>query len=178
MKRHLLTAVFLGCTMVVGLANAQESQTAPVTVSIDLSAEVISIELGAAPDVEFVYATPEDYNTAQVIAKPAHFTVVSNQSYEVSVLAQGEFTVNATNEEPIPLDAVQVSVDGSTTGAGTTAVVPLTTTAGETTVLATAAPASLGTIFNINYTIPDATPLLDKVPQEYSTTVVYTATQL
>lgn len=171
-------AGILCCILVVGQANAQEDQAAPVTVSIDLSAEVISIELGAAPDVEFVYATPEDYNTAQVVAKPAHFTVVSNQSYEVSVLAQGEFTVNATNDEPIPLDAVQVSVDGTTTGAGTTAVVPLTTTTGASSILTTAAPASLGTVFNINYTIPDATPLLDKVPQEYSTTVVYTATQL
>lgn len=158
-------------------ARAQAS-TAPVTVAIDLTAPVISITLGADPDVLFTYATAEDYTTPQVVAKPGHFTVVSNQDYEVSVVAQGEFTVNAANDEPIPLEVVQVTVDPSTTGAGTATMVPLSTTASEATVLATEAPATVGTLYNINYTIPDATPLLDKVPQVYSTTVIYTATQL
>ncbi|GGH03970.1 hypothetical protein GCM10007415_45190 [Parapedobacter pyrenivorans] len=152
--------------------------TAPVTVSIDLTAPVISITLGADPNVTFVYDSPEDYTTPQVVNKPGHFTVVSNQDYEISVVAQGEFTVNAANDDPIPLEVVQVAVDPSTTGAGTTEIVPLTTAASDATILATDAPATTATLYNINYTIPDATPLLDKFPQVYSTTVVYTATQL
>lgn len=168
--------MFIGATS-VHQATAQVSTT-PVTVSIDLTAPVISITLGADPEVLFTYATAEDYTTPQVVAKPGHFTVVSNQNYEVSVVAQGEFTVNAANDAPIPLNVVQVTVDPSTTGAGTTTMVPLSTTASEATLLATDAPATAGTLYNINYTISDATPLLNKFAQAYSTSVIYTATQL
>lgn len=157
------------------LAQAQTDQTGNVTVSIDLTAPVISIDLGADPNVTFVYSTPEDYTTPQVEPKVGHFTVVTNQDYEVTVQATEEFTVIPENASPIPLSVVQVSVDPSTTGGGTPAIVPLSSTAGT---LVTDGPATIGTTYNINYTIPDATSLIDKVPEVYSTTVIYTATQI
>lgn len=168
------TLIFTG-VLVAGQVMAQTDQTAPVTVTIDLTAPVLSIDLGASPNVSFVYATPEDYTTPQVEPKVGHFTVVSNQVYDVTVAAQEAFTVVPENDSPIPLSVVQVSVDPSTTGGGTPAVVPLSQTAGT---LVTDGPATLGTTYNVNYTIPDATSLINKQPEAYSTTVIYTATQL
>lgn len=174
-KFCFVTGITIAGLLSIHQVKAQTDQTAPVTVTIDLTAPVLSIDLGADPNVEFVYATPEDYTTPQVEPKLGHFTVVSNQVYDVTVAAQEEFTVVPENDSPIPLGVVQVSVDPSTTGGGTGAVVPLAQTAGT---LVTDGPATLGATYNINYTIPDATSLINKQPEEYSTTVIYTATQL
>lgn len=175
-KYYLVTGIALiSGILSVNYAFGQSDQTAPVTVTIDLTSPVLSIDLGADPNVDFVYATPEDYTTPQVEPKISHFTVVSNQAYDITVAAQEEFTVIPENDSPIPLSVVQVSVDPSTIGGGTPSVVPLSQTAGT---LVSDGPATLGTTYNINYTIPDATSLLNKQPEQYSTTVIYTATQL
>lgn len=147
-------------------------QTDPVNVNIDLTASVISIDLGTAPDVTFVYATAEDYTTEQVENKPGHFTVVSNQPYDISLVANTEFT--SPSSEEIPLGIVNVSVVDATNG-GTLNTVPLSLTGG---VLVESATPSTNAVYNINYTIADAAPLVGLPAEVYNTTVTYTATQL
>lgn len=174
-KSSLLAILVFALVFSIESANAQSDQTAPVTVNIDLTAAVLSIELGGTPTVNFVYGSPADYTVSQTQPKPGHFTVISNQAYDITVEAQAQFTVDAGNATPVPLDVVEVSVDPATANGGSLATQPLSP--GPLAIVSGASPTA-GATYNVNYTIPDATPLLGKVPLVYSTTVIYTATQL
>ncbi|WP_129716021.1 hypothetical protein [Pedobacter sp. SYP-B3415] len=155
---------------------AQSSATSqPVTVNIDLSASVISIALGATPTVNFVYASAADYTAPKTVSKPGHFTVVSNRNYTITAAAQTPFTVVATDPTPLSLGVVNISVDPATLNGGTPATQALSQTPAP--IITNAVP-TVGAVYNINYAIPDATPLLGRSASIYSTTVVYTATQL
>lgn len=176
MKKNLTTgvlALFMVAFILVSKAQAQPGQTDPVTVNIDLTAEVISIDLGADPTVDFVYAEAADYATEQVVNKPSHLTVVSNEPYNISVAAQDEFT--SSSADLVDLGIVSVSVDAATANGGTLNTVPLSQTDG---LLVENADATTASTFNVDYTISDATPLLNVAREMYTTTVIYTATQL
>lgn len=147
--------------------------TDPVNVSIDLTAAVISIDLGTDPDVAFVYADAEDYANEQTETMLGHFTVVSNQPYEIAVAANTEFTSPSSDE--VPLSIVDVSVDPGTANGGTLATIPLSTTPG---ILVTGADPSTGAVYNVDYTIADAAPLVGLSAEVYTTSVTYTATHL
>ena len=172
--KSLLATLVLSAGLFSITANAQTDQTAPVTVNIDLTAPVISIDLGADPTVNFLYATAADYTVAQTQPKVGHFTVISNQNYDITVAAQAEFTVYPA-QTAVPLSVVQVSVDPATANGGTLTMQPLSMTPGE---LVSDATATTGATYNVNYSIPDAAPLLGKANEVYTTTVIYTATQL
>lgn len=147
--------------------------TTPVILSIDLSASVISIELGATPAVNFVYATAADYASAKTIQKPGHLTVISNKAYDLAVKAETEFA--STSSENLPLSLVTVSVDAATANGGTLNSRSLTM-ANQT--LVTSADPSTTAVFDVDYSIPDASQLIALAKEVYTTTVVYTATQL
>lgn len=174
MKKNLLIALFAVMMVCFGQhAYAQVSATTtPVTVNINLT-DAISITLGADPTVDFNYLDAEDYTEVQTVTKPNHFTVVSNQAYNLTVQAVQDFA-------PVgpALDIVTVSVDEeSVTNNGGTPEdnVPLSTTPAP---LLNGAAASAEAIYQINYEIPDATTLLGLEGSKFSTTVTYTATQL
>ncbi|MEJ2884482.1 hypothetical protein [Pedobacter sp. GR22-6] len=173
-KLSLLAFSMLPIFLLAGRANAQSASTDPVTVNINLSAEVISIVLGGSPDVTFNYPTAASYTVPQTVPKLGHFTVISNQNYDVTVSGTAPFS-NANSATPIPLNVVTVAVDPATANGGAVAPVILSGTAQP--VVSGATPTG-GATYNVNYSIPDATPLLGRSPLIYSTTVVYTATQL
>ncbi|WP_400261879.1 hypothetical protein ACFX5U_20205 [Sphingobacterium sp. SG20118] len=173
MKNKLTLAILVLVAICIGQqAKAQTASTTPVNLSIELQ-DAISITLGGTPEVEFVYANAADYAGSQTITKPAHFTVVSNQKYNITVNAVSAFTPS------LDLDVVQISVASTTApsiyGTGTLNTAVLSTTAAS---LVDNAIASKGATYDIDYKIPDATKLLGLTAGEYTTTVVYTATQL
>jgi len=175
MKLALFIILCLGWGMKAEAQSTVTTSGFPLT--INLSADVMSISLSSTPDVAFTYATAEDYVTEQTVTKPGHVTVVSNEPYNLSIAAQGTFDVTSTDETPLSLtlDVVQVNVDPATANGGTTPTVSLSTTGAD---IVTSSAATLGNAFDVIYTIPDATPLLNRAGNTYSTTLVYTATQL
>lgn len=172
-KITILSLLVIGAIGISQKANAQTDVTGPVTVNIDLTAEVISIDLGADPTVNFVYATAADYTESKTVTKEGHFTVISNLPYDITVAAQGEFV--SPSEDDLPLDLVTVSVDPATANGGTLTDAPL---ALAETPLVGEAEASTSAVYNVDYTIDNPAPLLDLAREVYTTTVTYTATQL
>src|SRR5690606_29026032 len=148
-------------------------QTEPVTGNIDLTAEVISLDLDTDSTVNFVYMEVADYAEEQVITIPEHLIEVSNESYNIAVSAQGPFT--STSNDPVDLGVVTVAVDEVTPNGGELTPVVLSAT---DAVLVAEADATTAATYDVNYSIPDASTLLDVAREIYTTTVVYTATQL
>lgn len=170
----LLTALFFNQK-----ASAQASDvTTAVNLSINLAADVISIDLGADPNVVFNYITAADYIGAKTVSKTGHLSVISNQPYNISVAAQAAFT--SSGDDTLPLNTVQVSVDPTTANGGTLLMAPLALATAPATgsPLVNNAIAGIGSLYNVTYTIPTAAPLLNLENQIFSTTIVYTATQL
>lgn len=135
-------------------------------------ADAFSIVLGPTPEVTFTYATAADYASSKTIAKANHFTVISNKPYSVAVKANSTFnTISSTTPA---LSAVQIAVDPSTASGATYNNATLST---ANQVIAAAATPTIGTAYNINYSIPSAAPLLTLSTGTYTTNVVYTVTQ-
>jgi hypothetical protein len=180
MKRNLLTiaAVLAVLTLINFKASAQQTpqSTTPLPLRIILS-DVISITLLNSDAVVFTYDEASDYATFQNVPVTEQFEVVSTKAYSVYVKAESEFTVNASNAVPIPLTVVKVKVTSPTTGA----TIPTNPTSlgvvATDQLIASAAIPTISTKYSLNYSIPDATPLLNKVPGTYSTTLIYTVTQ-
>ncbi len=155
-------------------SNAQSTATtASVNVSIDLTTAVISINLGASPDVNFIYSLPADYVGVKTESKTAHLTVVSNLPYDISVKAGVEFASTSSNN--LPLNLVKVAVDPATSNGGNLTTASLALTPAK---IVEGAAAAINAVYNVNYTIPDAAPLLGLAPEVYTTTVTYTATHI
>ncbi len=155
-------------------ANAQSTaSTASVNLSIDLRTAVISINLGASPDVNFVYGLPADYVGVKTESKAAHFTVVSNLPYDISVRAGAEFA--SASSDNLPLNLVRVAVDPATANGGNLTTASLALMPAK---IVEGATATTGAIYNVNYTIPNSAPLLGLAAELYTTTVTYTATHL
>ncbi|NQD72491.1 hypothetical protein HP439_17320 [Sphingobacterium shayense] len=174
MKRNLLIALFTFAAVCFGqIAYAQvEATTSDVTVNINLT-DAISITLGPDPIVDFNYVDADDYSQEQIVNKPNHFTVISNQEYNLSVQATTEFTPTGP-----ALDIVTVSVDpASVTANGGTAIENVPLNLSPEPLLNTANP-STSAVYQINYEIADPTPLLGLAAGTYTATVTYTATQL
>lgn len=146
--------------------------TGNVQLSVDLTASVISIDLGASPDVSFVYNSAADYTTAKTVAKTAHLTVVSNRNYTISVKANGVFSATTGI---LPLSLVTVSVDPTTLNGGTASPVSLST---SDAALLTGGTPSNSAVFNINYVISSPESLISLPREEYTTSLVYTATHI
>lgn len=172
MKRNLFifTAVLATFTLLNQKAKAQDLKSVTVPVTITLS-DAFSITLGTAAGADFVYNNAASYTAAQSRTQPNQFSVISNKAYSVAVSATA-FTPTTT----IGLGIIQVAIDGATAPSGTTYnQVPLATTAG--TLIATG-PATVGTSYNVKYSIPDASSLIGKpTTTPYSTNVTYTITQ-
>ena len=166
MKNKVLIGLFTFAAVCFG-QNIYAQTSAPVTVNINLT-DALSITLGADPTVNFDYLEAADYTEVQTVQKPNHFTVISNQEYNLTVQA-----VTAFSPAGPALDIVTVSVDPGTTNGGTH--VPLNI---DPTPLLNNADASTGATYTINYEIADATTLLGLPDPTYTTTVTYTATQL
>jgi hypothetical protein len=175
MKNNLILTLFVLVAVCIGQqAKAQLSaSTTPVTVNIDLTASVISIALDATPTVDFVYATAADYAALKTVNKPGHLTVISNKNYNIAVKANGQFT--STSSGVLPLGTVSVNVDAATANGGTLTPRALSPT---DQVIVAGATASTTAVFNVDYTIANATPLIALPKELYTTTVTYTATQL
>jgi len=151
-------------------ANAQ-AVSSNINLTLILS-DAYSIVLGPTPDVTFTYATAADYAAAKTQTKTGQFTVISNKPYSVAVKANAAFNTISTTTPP--LSAVHVNVDPSTvTGAAYTNVA--LSLANQT--IASAASPTIGTAYNIVYSIPTAAPLLAMSAGTYTTTMVYTVTQ-
>ncbi len=171
MKNKVLTGLFIFAAVCLGQRSyAQTATSGPVTVNINLT-DAISITLGADPTVNFNYMEAADYTEVQTVEKTGHFTVVSNQEYNLTVQA-----VTAFSPAGPALDIVTVSVDPGTLNGGTPVPnVPLNT---EPAPLLNGADPSTGALYTVNYEIADATTLLGLPDPTYTTTVTYTATQL
>ncbi len=180
MKKLSFLAAIATLTLFVGIQSAK-AQLSDVTASLNLSItlnDVIAIDLSASPDVSFTYTTAADYAGSKTVSKTAHFTVISTQSYDITVTAGGAFSVNAGNSTPVPLNVVNIAVNrtGMLSGVGGTDAPAALSTSPQA--LVSAASPSIGAIYNVNYTIPSAANLVGKVADTYTTTLVYTATQL
>ncbi|MFD1771584.1 hypothetical protein [Sphingobacterium suaedae] len=172
MKSKLILTLLVFVAICVGQrVHAQTDNTDPVNVSIDLTAPVISINLGGTPDVLFTYDDAADYTVAQTVSKPGHLVVVSNEPYSITVAASAAF---APAGGP-GLDVVTINAEPATANGATLTEATLAT--GDA-LLVTDAPPSNNAVYNVDYTIEDATTLLDVTRAVYTTTVVYTATQL
>ena len=175
MKKIVLhIAVLLALSTIFNLKANAQAVSGNVPLSNVLS-DAFSITLGATPDVVFTYSTAADYAGSKTVAKPNHFTVVSNKPYSVAVKAATEFNVIAGNATPVALSVVQVSIDPSTPATGATYATPALTTTNQP--LVTTASPTLATAYNVNYSIPTAAGLIGKAAGTYATNVVYTVTQ-
>ncbi|CAM4123264.1 hypothetical protein SAMN06265348_103222 [Pedobacter westerhofensis] len=181
MKKTLLQggAVLMLLSLINIRANAQTPATTTsgnVPLKIILT-DIVAITLGGTPDVTFTYNSEAAYAADQTVPKTGAFSVFSNKTYNVFVKATSAFNVEATNALPVPLDAVNVSVDASTPVTNGTYDNPSLSETNQA--LVTGAKPTLGTAYNINYKIPAAKALLllDKKAATYSTNVVYTLTQ-
>lgn len=172
MKKKLLsiTALIAVLSLFNLKANAQ-SVSGNINLSLILS-DAYSIVLGTSPDVTFTYATAADYASAQSVTKASNFTVVSNKPYSVAVKANTAFSTISTTTPP--LSAVHVNVDPTTTTGASYTNVALSVT---NQTIASAANPTTGTAYTIDYTIPNAAPLLAMAAGNYTTTMVYTVTQ-
>ncbi len=173
-KILLIIAALLAIITLFNLKASAQTVTGNVPLSIVLS-DAFSITLGPTPDVVFTYSTAADYAGSKTVAKTNHFTVVSNKPYSVTVKATAEFNTIVGNATPVSLSVVQVSIDPSTPTTGATYATPALTTASQS-IITTASP-TVGTAFNVNYTIPTAATLIGKADGTYATNVVYTITQ-
>jgi len=175
--------LFTICSLAVALVSFSESAKAqtisdtsdPFLLSIDVTTPVISINLQGSADVSFVYGDADSYNKPNVVSKPGHFSVISNRPYEVIAQA-GAFTSSSSDElalSVVQMTATRVTGDGTNE---TSTTVPLTDGAGQALVVS--APATTNSVYNIDFSIPSAAPLLDVAAEVYTTSVTYTATQL
>jgi hypothetical protein len=181
MKTNELFKVAVCALLFTGIHNVQaqsavEDESAEVSVSIELTADVISIDIPNVEDVEFVYSTPADYTTVKKVTLTDHFKVTSNRPYDVSVVAKSVFSKPNQNSVAVPLNVVNVKVAETTTVTATLKTVALDTSPSAATVLVEGAPAAINQSFDIEYSIPDATTLLNKDIGTYTTTITYTAT--
>lgn len=169
MKRNLfIFAAFLATLSLSGLkASAQDVRTANVPLTITLS-DAFSITLGPTPAVAFNYGTAASYAAVQSVPKNSHFTVISNKPYSVAVSASA-FTPT------LGLDIVKVAIDPATVAPTGTTYNTVALTGGT---LIAAGPATVGTAYNVIYSIPDASTLIGKqTATPYATNVTYTITQ-
>ncbi|SEA98471.1 hypothetical protein [Pedobacter hartonius] len=178
MKRNLL--MIAAILAVFTLSNFRASaQVAPITSgNVPLSiilADAVTITLEAAPAVSFSYSLPTDYIGPRLVNKPTHFSIFSNRNYTLSVKADAAFQTPTTGPS-IPLSAVNVAVKSSLPATGITPATVVLSTQGAD--LLTPAPATLGTVYSIDYTIPSSVPLLGVTAGTYTTNVIYTVTQL
>jgi len=173
-KILLIIAALLAIITLFNLKANAQTVTGNVPLSIVVS-DAFSITLGATPSVVFTYSTAADYAGSKTVAKVGHFTVVSNQSYSVTVKATAEFNVIAGNATPVSLSLVQISIDPSTPTTGATYATPALTTSSQA--LITSASPTIGTAYNVDYTIPTAAGLIGKADGTYATNVIYTITQ-
>jgi len=187
-KNFKLAFVVLAAICFGQQAKAQLTATTTGSAKVNIVlADALSITMGATPDVTFTYNQTSDYAGAKSESKPAHFTVISNRNYDVTVSATALSPAPAKSSVNSPninvddiLAAVKVKVlNPVAIEHGTPFTVALATSyTGNTGKLATNAAASTTTVFDIEYSIPDATPLFNVAAGTYSTTVKYTATQL
>lgn len=173
MKINLIAAFVVLVAVCFGHQAKAQVSTTPVTVNIDLTASVISIALDATPTVDFIYANAADYAASKTVTKTGHLTVISNKNYNIAVKANGQFT--SASSGVLPLGTVSVNVDAATANGGTLTPRALTT---SDQVIVAGATATTTAVFNVDYTIANATPLIALPKEVYTTTVTYTATQL
>jgi hypothetical protein len=178
MKRNLL--IIAALLAVFTLSNLKASaQHAPInSANVPLSiilADAVTITLEASPAVSFSYTQASDYIGSRLVNRPSHFSIFSNRTYTLSVKADAAFQV-PTAGPSIPLSAVKVAVNSSLPTTGITPSTVALSTGGAA--LLTPAPATLATVYSIDYTIPTSTPLLGVTAGTYTTNVIYTVTQL
>lgn len=181
MKRKLLTiaAVVAVMTLINFKANSQVVTSGPTgTVVLDITlTDAFAIVFTGDQSVHFTYPNASDYGASKSVPKNAHFKVISTKPYNVSVGASA-FTSSTASSVPA-LDIVEVSVASAlpvlaSPGFTSATQVPLSIAGAP---LIAAATPSIGTTFNILYTIPNATTLLNKITGTvFSTNVLYTVT--
>lgn len=172
--KNLFTFCFLAIAM-VSFSKSASAQAGQFNLSVDLEADVFSITMGASPDVSFVYTNAADYTVAKTVSKEAHFTVVSNRPYNVSMTATDNFATTNADIDVLPLSVVSATIDATTLNGGEPATVPLSTTPASP--LLAGAFASVGAVHTVNFTIQDPSLLLNHQGAVYNTNVTYTVTQ-
>lgn len=175
MKKHYFLFVLIAVTVLLSSRVQAQStaNSAAFNLNVNLTADVLSIQLGASPDVQFAYANTSDYTTAKTVSKVGHVTVVSSRPYNLSAQAVSNFTSSGTGT--LALNVVNINVDPTTLNGGTPVGGTLSTTG---TSLVTAATPTVGSSFNMNYSIPSAAGFVGQSVQNFTTTVTYTASQI
>lgn len=166
---YLSAVVVLSCALFSTKTTAQET----VAVNIDLTTPVLSLTV-TDPEVTFTYATAEDYVGAKSVMKENHLSVTSSTAFDISVQANTEFI--STSNEAINLGIVNIAATPVEENGATLSPVFLALDSDQNIV--TDAPAAIQEVFNVDYAIEDATPLLGLPAEMYSTTITYTATAL
>jgi hypothetical protein len=181
MKRNLLTVLaFLAIlSMVNTKANAQiGTVTGPVPVKIILG-DIVGITLNSNAEMLFSYTTVEDYQAIKSETVANQISVMSTKPYSVKVTANALFTVIAGNSTPLPLSVVQVQATATSPANRATlaAAQSLNDAINTPVTLASAGVPALKTDFTLKYSIPDVTPLINKVAGTYTTNLIYSVTQ-
>ncbi|MCG7280157.1 peptidoglycan-binding protein LysM [Chryseobacterium taklimakanense] len=179
MKKQIAIAVLAIGAIVLGTNNLQAQNTAAAKATVNITlADVISIHSGATTgggEVNFNYATAQDYNSDQTVSKANSLQITSTKNFDVKVKADGANFVNGTNL--IPVDVVTIKAAAGGTMGGTKNDITLTTT--DQTLVAKAPKGSKLTL-NLDYFIPadrsSSSDILGKAAGKYTQTVTYTAT--
>ena len=189
MKKQITIAAFALGAFVFGTTNvqAQESSSkkisngASTAVNIKL-ADVISIDsesVATGGNVDFNYASSEDYNTAKNVTVANSLIVTSSKNFDVKVKAEGANFVNGTNS--IPVYVLQVkAITGGTTGTMSGGLKTITLSAADQTLVSNAILGPKRSL-SIDYSISAlnaSTFLLGKPAGTYTQNVTYTATAL
>jgi len=177
MKRNLLiTAAVLVVMTLINFKAGAQTHTGNVALDITLT-DAFEIVFTGDQGVHFTYPNAVDYSASKSVSKPAHFKVISTKPYSVTVGATAFTSSNAST--PPALSIVEVSVAAAlpvlaSPGFTVATQVPLST--GGAPLIAAASP-STGTVFDILYTIPNASTLLNKPNNTvFTTSVLYTVT--
>ncbi|MDR2275222.1 MAG: hypothetical protein LBF27_30200 [Sphingobacterium sp.] len=166
MKKNFKLAFVVLAAICMGQQVKAQVHDAQANVNIILT-DAMSITLNTS-DVNIEYATAADYGGPKTKSMPNHFKVISNKTYDVQVEIDNQFSP-ALNLSNLGL-TVRVASSTPTGGGLTDAIL---TTISTPQALVTGAPASVGTLYNVDYIIPEATELLDKTAGTYSSTVTY-----
>lgn len=177
MKRNFLIMAFIitSLTFINSKANAQV-HTGNVSLDITLT-DAFAIVFTGDQNVHFVYSTSDDFAGPKTIEKPSHFKVISTKPYSVSVGATAFTSSNASAAPSVGMVNVSVaSASPVLTSTGFTAGNQVQLSTAGSSLIASASP-TIGTNFSINYTIPDATPIINKISGTVFTTgILYTVT--
>lgn len=160
--------------MFFAVFSVKAQTTANVTLNVALQNTASIVINGTNTTAALTYDDPADYTDGVEIDQTDAMTVVSNQSYNVSVYAADEL-VNGVNTIPVGDVTVTPSLSGSNTNITLTGQpIPVGSAATKNIIVSTTGTPSQN--FNLNYSTKNAPAedFIGKPEGTYTTTLTYT----